>query len=121
MQLPRLYRRGVVRPLNEDADRQLASWSARGSIRAEWLAICGNGDFAEIWQSGILQRINEACDLRISDYEEEALPVEKIPAALEALESVSTRSSTLSARFLANLREMLTEAIRERMPLYFVF
>jgi hypothetical protein len=120
MQLPQLYRRGVVRPLDDLAAIQLAAFRIDASIRVEWLPILGDDQFGEIWESGMLQRINEACNIQISDYEEIELKACDIPKALRALECPNNGSRNV-VTFLDALKKLLKEAARTATNVYFVF
>ena len=120
MQLPQLYRRGVVRPLDDDAAKQLAAFRIDASIRVEWLPVLGDDQFGDIWESGVLQRINEACDVHISDYEEVELKACDIPKALRALECTNNGNRDV-ATFLDALKQLLKEAETTAKNVYFVF
>ena len=39
IQVPEFYRRGVVRPLDESAAKQLAEFKIDSSIRTEWIPV----------------------------------------------------------------------------------
>ena len=120
MQVPELYRQGVVRPLDDAAAAQLANWWVETSIRTEWLPVIDN-DFDLIWEFGVLQRINEACGVRISDYEEVELPAAKVNVALNAISVTPLPESTEVAVFCQNLKAMMVQAIESQKPLFFVF
>lgn len=120
MQLPQLYRRGVVRPLDDHAATQLAAFRIDAPIRAEWLPILGDDEFADIWESGVFQRINEACDIQISDYEEVELKACDIPKALSALKCTNNGRRDV-VTFVDALKQLLKEAATTTKNVYFVF
>jgi hypothetical protein len=120
MQLPQIYRRGVVRPLDDDAAKELSSFGVFNPIRVEWLSVLGDSQFAEIWESGLLQRINEACGVEISDYEEVELIAADLPKALRAVESVVCDSAVANT-FARRLRSLLSDASASGRCAYFVF
>ncbi len=119
MQVPELFRQGVVRPLDDTAAAQLANWWIETPIRTEWLPLL-NDDFDLIWESGILQRINEACGIEISDYEEVELKASDVPKALHVLANVSHGNRDV-AMFVEGLKALLTEAEATASSVYFIF
>ena len=68
----------------------------------------------------MLQRINQACDIQISEYEEVELKACDIPKALRALECTSYGSRDVLT-FLGALKQLLKEASRTAKNVYFVF
>src|SRR5579871_2465693 len=110
MQVSQLYRRGVVRPLDDDAARQLAAFVIDDSIRTEWLPVFSDNQFAEIWNAGILQCINEACGISISDYEDVELPSSQVRSALQAIRS-NLEKGGVSLPFFQKLEALLAAAI----------
>lgn len=120
MQLPQLYRRGVVRPLDDQAATQLAAFRVNVPIRVEWLPVLGDDQFGDIWESGMLQRINEACNIQISDYEEVELKACDIPKALDALACTNNGSRDV-VTFVDALKQLLKEAATTARNVYFVF
>jgi hypothetical protein len=120
MQLSQLYRRGVVRPLDEHAAKRLAAFKVDAPIRVEWLPVLGDDQFGDIWDSGILQRINEACEIQISDYEEIELKACGIPKALNVLTCPHQGSRDVMTFFDA-LKQLLMDAAATASNVYFVF
>ena len=120
MELPQLYRRGVVRPLDEHAAKQLAAFKVDAPIRVEWLAVLGDDQFGNIWESGVLQRINDECEIHISDYEEVELKACEIPKALFAINSTQLGSSDVLT-FCDALKQLLNEAAGTANSVYFIF
>lgn len=120
MQISQLFRRGVVRPLDDEAARQLATFTIDDSIRTEWLPILGDSQFAEIWNTGILQCLNEACRIRISDYEEVELRSSQLGLALQVIRRNLTNIGS-SLPFFQKLDELLSEASDSERNVYFIF
>lgn len=120
MQLPQLYRRGVVRPLDTFAENQLATFKVESSIRVEWLQVLDDNHFASIWDSGLLQRINDACGIEISDYEEVKLDADKVAVALSVIRT-SNVTSCAATEFFERLEGLLSDAITNNRSVYFVF
>lgn len=120
MQLPQLYRRGVVRPLDDCAAKQLAAFKIESPIRVEWLQLMGDDHFALIWESGLFQRINDSCGIEISDYEEVELEASKVAAALNAVQATHVTNCSASA-FIERLEGLLYDAITSSRSVYFVF
>ncbi|MFN0199267.1 MAG: hypothetical protein ACKVT0_21155 [Planctomycetaceae bacterium] len=120
MQLSQLYRRGVVRPLDDCAARQLANFDIETTIRVEWLAVINDEQFSRIWQAGIFQRINDACGTEISDYEETELVANQIGRALSSMRGLTATNHSVSV-FVENLDALFSEALVMNNNVYFVF
>ncbi len=119
MQLSQLYRRGVLRPLDDCATQQLSEFRVESSTRVEWLPILNDDDFASIWQTGILQKINDACGIEISDYEETELLTDKIERARQVLRS-DVAMTGAAVPFFQKLDALLAEALATNNKVYFV-
>ena len=120
MQISELYRRGVVRPLDDDASRQQATVKFEDSLRTEWLPILSDSQFAEIWKTGILQQINEACNVSISDYEDVELHSSHVEMAMQVMKKNWAKAG--SARpFFQMLLALLAAAKENKSNVYFVF
>jgi len=120
VQLPQLYRRGVVRPLDDDAARELAAFRVATPIRVEWLPILGDDKFADLWAAGLFQQINKACKIEISDYEEVELKAREVPKALRVIDNMDYCSEEINA-FVRHLRSLLADAATSGRCVYFVF
>lgn len=122
MQLPELFRRGVVRPLDDDAERQLSQFHIEEPVRVEWLPIPDESEFSLIWKSGVFQHLNCACGIGISDYEEEVLSANSTQMAIDALRQFQrNRSGDSVSRFLGQLDSLLSDAQSARRSVYFIF
>ena len=120
MQLPRLYRRGVVRPLDEQAANELATYHVDIPIRVEWLAVPGDDQFDEIWEAGVLQQINEACGVDISDYEETEVKASEVSKALHVVRN-TVHDNVDVTMFVEGLKALLEEAEAMTSSVYFIF
>ncbi len=120
MQISQLYRRGVVRPLDDDASKQLANFKIEDSLRTEWLPILSDSQFMEIWKTGILQRINEACGIGISDYEDVELHSSQVGLALQVIRSDRDIVDS-PLLFFQQLAALLEAAIDTEKNVYFIF
>lgn len=121
IQVSQLFRRGVVRPLNEEAAVQLRTMFVESPIRCEWLPILGEQNFIAIWRSGVFQRIADACQAPVRDYEEALLELASISDAMTAVEAtpVAGHSNQVQA-FLTNLAGLLCDARRAGTLVLFV-
>lgn len=120
VQLSQFFRRGVIRPLDDVAGQQLAAFRIDSPIRVEWLPIMNDDEFAEIWEAGVLQRINEACGIDISDYEETELPANRIESALQAVRNDAGKRDSIG-QFMQSLDGLLSDALATNKNVYFVF
>lgn len=120
MQLSQFFRRGVIRPIDDDAARQLAAFRIDSPIRVEWLPIMNEDDFARVWEAGVLQRISEACGIDISDYEETELSANRIESALQALRYDAGKRDSIG-QFMHSLDGLLSDALATNKNVYFVF
>lgn len=77
-------------------------------------------EFAEIWEAGVLQRINEACGIDISDYEETELPANRIESALQAVRNDAGKRDSIG-QFMQSLDGLLSDALATNKNVYFVF
>jgi hypothetical protein len=69
MQNSALFRRGVVLPLNEEAEEGLRYNDVNESTQAEYLEI-SRDLFSNLWEIGLFDEINRRCGSLIDDYEE---------------------------------------------------
>jgi hypothetical protein len=86
----------------------------------EWLQVFSDDEFGSIWESGVLQRINQACGIEISDYEETELPANRIEDALRAIRCDAGYGGSVST-FFQKLDALLCEALAAKRNVYFVF
>lgn len=119
MQLSSLYRRGVIRPLDNNASNQLAAFRVDSPIRVEWLAVASEEQFGRIWDSRVFRCINDACGIDISDYKEVELKSHLVKTAHSVVDCVPLVDD--AAHFAAGLKSLLLEAMLENRSVYFVF
>ena len=117
LQVSTLYRRGVVRPLDENAAKELLSYCVESSIRCEWLPILDEHQFELKWKSGVFQAISEACRVRLTDYDDVTIEPQAIGKAIEAVASVGECGDEA---FKHSLRNLLIDALRSGTGVLFV-
>lgn len=116
-----IYRRGVVRPLDERARDDLLHFYVGDSIRCEWLPIVDEDAFAVIWESGLLQAIGHACKLEFTDYEEIMVETDQVRKAVDAVKEFLLQPCADASRvFAESLLYLLVDAQSARMPVLFV-
>jgi hypothetical protein len=119
VQLSNIFRRGIVRPLDEHAERQLANFWIDSPIRVEWLPIFSDSIFEKIWESKIFQDINSVCKTGISDYEEVQLEVDKIVIALRVIREARFKDDQV-VMFCKKLDGLLSDALISKKTVYFI-
>lgn len=119
-QLTELYRRGIVRPLDERARDQLYRYHVDVPIRCEWLPILGEEGFATIWDSGLLQAIGRSCNLRITDYEEIMLESDRVGLAVNSVKNFLLHHRKDESHFAESLLGLLQDAETSGMPVLLV-
>jgi hypothetical protein len=123
MQNSELFRRGVVLPLNQEAEELLKVNDVEETTPVRYLEIEDQEEFEAIWNTGIFERINKGTSGLIDDYEEHFVDVGLMPAVLEAIGEVRGSDSVNKDsvdRFLTTLSSMATEATSLGRPLLFV-
>jgi hypothetical protein len=121
MQLPQLFRRGVVVPLSDWSADQLSQWTVDDFVAVGFVPIGDQVLFDLIWDAGVFHAINAACATRIDDYEEEVLPCERLPSAITTLTSLI--ASTTDRRvhsFVSSLITICRLAKETERSVYFV-
>jgi len=123
MQNSELFRRGVVLPLDLDAEKLLRLNSADEATRVRYLEIENQQEFEVLWKSGVFQRINAIAESFLDDYEEDFLDVKNMSSILTAIEDTQITnkvSSVEEERFMIALSSMASEAASLGRPLLFV-
>lgn len=120
VQLSNLFRRGIVRGIDNAAAHQLAFGWIESPVRVEWLPIPTDAFFETLWEHGIFQKINAACGISISDYAEVTLPLDKIAAALTFLRKSNVLEEQVQ-EFCQNLVGLLESALAAKRDVVFVF
>jgi hypothetical protein len=119
MQMSQLFRRGILRPIDDTAANELSSFHITQPILVEWLPIPSDGQFQLIWDSGLFQRINEACGLAISDFEEVELPWNRIRDAIQAAQLSRSQDPHVRA-FAVMTTSLLERAWQSEHSVFFV-
>jgi hypothetical protein len=119
MQLSQLFRRGIVRPIDEDAAKQLSSFQITQPVLVEWLLIPSDAHFRSIWESGLLQRINESCGVAISDFEDVELPPSLLERTIQAVRQSHSHDPFVS-RFTELTTRLLERARLSDRSVFFV-
>ena len=123
MQNTELYRRGVVLPLDNDAEEALRSNEVDEATNVRLLEIADEVQFEALWRLGLFKEINARCATMIDDYEQEiveAASVERILAAIDAVARDAVIKHPEMAEFLEDLRDLARQAALSSRPLLFV-
>ncbi|MFO0890589.1 MAG: hypothetical protein U0790_15775 [Isosphaeraceae bacterium] len=123
MQNSELYRRGIVLPLDEDAEQAMRSNDVSETTSVRNLSIADTGAFEALWELGLFREINARCATLLDDYEEEmveAASADGIIAAVDAVARAAAAEDPGMARFLDGLRDLARQASRSSRPLLFV-
>lgn len=122
MQLSSLYRRGAVVPLSHDAAERLAIEDVEPSTPVQLIKIATQGDFEDLWSSGLFSAINQRIGSLLDDYETECIDSASVPVLKEVLISFSGKfkEGTAKSEFLVGVIELCDVALREQAPIYFV-
>ena len=122
MQNSELFRRGVVLPLNEEAEESLKINDVEEKTSVRYLEIKDDEEFEALWIIGIFQKINERVDGLIDDYEEyfvEAKEMSKVSTAIDDVKGANKLEDSVES-FLISLSSMVLEADSIQRPLLFV-
>lgn len=123
MQNSYVYRRGVVLPLDDDAERALRASDVDDAVRARYLKIDDSGGFERLWDAGLFEEINARYGVLTGDYEEEFLEPGSMGRLLEAIDTMAAAAPATHpdvAGFLDKLRRLAQEAATLKRPLLFV-
>jgi hypothetical protein len=121
MQLSELFRRGVIVPLTDRSAEHLARWSVDDFVSVEFLPIGNESLFEEIWKAGVLQALNAACSIAISDYEEECLQPDTLKTAIAVLTAEMGKiEEPLVRSFVDDLLGLCKSALAKNRRVYFI-
>lgn len=120
MQNSRLYRWGVVLPLDDEAERQLRDCDVNQQTAVRFLPIDDNELFVQLWGLGLFGAINSACSARIDEYEEEIIEPDRALAIVRVVDSLESKAGARATLFMAQLRDMAVESAKTSRPLAFV-
>jgi hypothetical protein len=118
MQMSELYRRGIVLPMDQQAQFELETNDVTEHTYVKSLMFDDDKDFLTVWKSGVFDRINTACSSCVDDYEEEAIAPEYLPKIIKIANELQGCGSI--SYFIVNLQNLCNEAIALKMPLYFI-
>ena len=122
MQNSELFRRGVVLPLNEEAEELLKINEVEETTSVRYLEIEDEKGFENLWAVGIFQKINERVNGMIDDYEEHFVEASKMSGVMAAIDDVrgANKLSNDVESFMGSLVSMASEASSIERPLLFV-
>ena len=122
MQNSELFRRGVVLPLNEEAEELLKINEVEETTSVRYLEIEDEKGFENLWAVGIFQKINERVNGMIDDYEEHFVEASKMSGVMAAIDDVrgANKLSNDVESFMGSLVSMALEASSIERPLLFV-
>jgi len=123
MQNAALFRRGVVLPLDDDAEEALLSNEVEMAIHLQHLPIPTEALFEALCGHVLFDEINRRCGTLVGDYEEEFVEASRITDLIGATKATSERedgSLPDSTAFLHELHKLTTRALELDRPVLFV-
>jgi hypothetical protein len=123
MQNAELYRRGIVLPLDEDAEECLRANDVDTTTNVRVLAIPSEEMVDSLWRLGLFREINSRCATLLDDYEEEVVEASSVGAILGAVDSVARHVDAREPEmleFLEGIRDLVRKACALSRPLLFV-
>lgn len=120
VQVTDLFRRGVVSPLDEQAETQLRTMFVTEPLRVEFLPFVDNW-FGALWHTGVFGLMNQACGSLIDEYEEELLELGQLELAIGAVRKCGKQVVAPQTREVIDRLCSLLEAAQQRgRPVLFV-
>lgn len=123
MQVTKLYRRGVVLPLDDDAEEGLRANDIERYTNVRVLEIADQVQFDDLWRLGLFHEINAQCGTIIDDYEEEIVDATQVKNVIVAIDRVRRKALAKDpeiASFLEQLRDLAGQAWLSSSPLLFM-
>jgi len=121
MQNAELYRRGIVLPLNHNAEECLRANNVNASIHVRFLPISDDELFRVLCQLNLFNKINARCGTLVDDFEEEWIDASNTKKLLELVDSFAVVSHNPNIiNFLADLKLLAGQADALSRPLLFV-
>jgi len=122
MQMTQLFRRGVVVPLNDDAENALYNGEVDETTQVHFVEIDSEADFITLWQTGVFKKINETTGSMLDDYEEDIISIEMIPRVRQLANFFAKNQigATTGAWFFPALVEACDIAERLDKPIFFI-
>ena len=122
MQTSELYRRGIVLPLDDQAERSLRANDIDLSTKVHFLEI-PDGFFDSLRRHGLFDEINLRCGALLDDYEEEIIEASSLDGVLAAVDEMvgKTEEREPELEFLTQFHALIRKAISTSRPLLFEF
>lgn len=123
MQNAELYRRGIVLPLDQDAEDCLRANDVNETTNVELLEISGSEVFDTLWHLGLFREINNKCRTLLDDYEEDMVECDALQHVVETVDFVAQGpliQQPDTSAFLGDLRDLASRAIILHRPILFV-
>ncbi|QVL33511.1 hypothetical protein KIH39_06265 [Telmatocola sphagniphila] len=118
-----LFRRGVVLPLNDQAEENLRCNHIDKSAEVRYLPIQSEELFNDLCSQGLFHEINRRCGSFITDKESELVEAALIPSLLVSVDFILQKGIVEEenvSNFLKDLRYLTTQAYDLNRPLIFV-
>ena len=122
MQSAELYRRGIVFPLDDDAERSLRVDNVNTSTRVQVLAV-PDELFESLWTLGLFQEINARCGTLIDEFEEEMINASSFESLLAVVDSIAGKINPQESElheFLTKLQVLIRRASSSSRSILFV-
>ena len=121
MQLPELFRRGVVVACDDDTELQLETYAdISGPISVRQISFVNENSFSELYSTGLFDQLNQAFDTLIGDYEEDELHPEQLDTAIRIVDEVIRSRSIRRDHVIHRLRELMEFAKASGRKVFFV-
>lgn len=123
MQNSELFRRGVVLPLNSEAENRLRINDIDESVAVRYLEIPDQSSFENLWALGLFQAINAKAGSMLGDYEEEFIEPSAASNIHQAVIEVQSKAELLNLEnqsFLVQLSDIVQESEKLKLPILFV-
>ena len=122
MQTSELYRRGVVLPLDNDAELQLRTCDCEPNANVDCVSLDDDELFEALWLTGVFPEINQQCDALIGDYEACFVEADQMSRVIDIIECFWLESEDEEyAQFLHEFHALARKALERRRPLLFEF
>jgi hypothetical protein len=119
MQISERFRRSIVVPRDLAAQEDLDCEDVDYRTQVDVLWLDDDNLFNQAWDEGVFERINDAANALIGDYETEKLMPQQIEMAMQALRGANTNFPAVRA-FIDDLCALCELAIERKVPMYFV-
>ena len=122
MQLSQLFRRGIVIPLDQDAEDCLRAGNVEETTNVRFLPLDVD-TFFTMWRYGLFDEINSRCKAMIDDYEDDLIEptlLKEASAGIAAIAKLPEARRPENAIFLADIAALVDEARETSRPVVFV-